>query len=192
MIRGDVEQDADASDRGSARDRSGTTSTRSRGRGPAPAARATGSRCRCCRRSARRGRRCCRRCAISAVVVDLPLVPVMATNGASGAMRRRSRQNSSMSPIISTPAARACSTVQCGVGMGERHAGREHQRGEPRPVGVAQVGDRDARPASPARCAHRCRPSATTSAPPANSALRGGEARAAEPEHRDLRAGEGP
>src|SRR5438067_1107551 len=31
------------------------------------------------------------RCAISAVVVDLPLVPVMATNGASGACRRRSR-----------------------------------------------------------------------------------------------------
>src|ERR1700733_11863977 len=56
------------------------------------------------------------KCAISAVVVDLPLVPVMATNGASGAWRRRSRQNSSISPMTSTPACRAASTVQCGAG----------------------------------------------------------------------------
>src|SRR3954452_9771678 len=56
------------------------------------------------------------RCAISAVVVDLPLVPVIVTNGASGAWRRRSRQNSSMSPITSQPASRAFSTLQCGTG----------------------------------------------------------------------------
>src|SRR3954465_478646 len=56
------------------------------------------------------------RCAIKAVVVDLPLVPVMATNGASGACRRRSRQNSSMSPITSIAASRAFSTLQCGTG----------------------------------------------------------------------------
>src|SRR5215831_15846987 len=56
------------------------------------------------------------RCAISAVVVDLPLVPVIATNGASGAWRRRSRQNNSMSPITSMPASRASSTLQCGAG----------------------------------------------------------------------------
>src|SRR3954467_11512052 len=58
----------------------------------------------------------CIRCAISAVVVYLPLVPVMATNGASGAWRLRSRQNSSMSPITSTPASRAFITLQWGVG----------------------------------------------------------------------------
>src|SRR5690242_9942856 len=40
----------------------------------------------------------------------------MATNGASGAWRRRSRQNSSMSPITSQPASRAFSTLQCGTG----------------------------------------------------------------------------
>src|SRR5580692_11371036 len=40
----------------------------------------------------------------------------MATNGASGAWRRRSRQNSSISPMTSTPACRAASTVQCGAG----------------------------------------------------------------------------
>src|ERR1700687_6195220 len=40
----------------------------------------------------------------------------MATNGASGAWRRRSRQNSSISPITSTPACCAASTVQCGAG----------------------------------------------------------------------------
>src|SRR5690606_26246169 len=55
-------------------------------------------------------------CAASAVVVDLPLVPVMAMNGASGACSARSRQNSSTSPMISTPAPRASSTVQCGLG----------------------------------------------------------------------------
>src|SRR4029453_85990 len=40
----------------------------------------------------------------------------MATNGASGAWRRRSRQNNSMSPITSQPAWRAISTDQCGAG----------------------------------------------------------------------------
>src|SRR4051794_37729598 len=55
-------------------------------------------------------------CATSAVVVDLPLVPVMATNGASGATRSRSRQNSSMSPTTGTPAASARAADQCGSG----------------------------------------------------------------------------
>ncbi|MNL27815.1 hypothetical protein D3C87_1494320 [compost metagenome] len=54
--------------------------------------------------------------AISAVVVDLPFVPVMAMKGQSGACARRSRMKSSISPIISTPAARARSTDQCGFG----------------------------------------------------------------------------
>src|SRR3954471_12616769 len=55
---------------------------------------------------------------IRAVVVDLPLVPVMATifgrlcSGASFTARAKS----SMSPTISTPAALAFSTVQCGAG----------------------------------------------------------------------------
>ena len=56
------------------------------------------------------------RWAISAVVVDLPLVPVMATKGAPGAWNLRSRQNNSMSPITSTPAFRASATTQCGAG----------------------------------------------------------------------------
>src|SRR3954469_14643259 len=37
-------------------------------------------------------------------------------NGAFGATRRRSRQNSSMSPMTSTAALRASPTVQCGAG----------------------------------------------------------------------------
>src|ERR1700722_20014368 len=55
---------------------------------------------------------------IRAVVVDLPLVPVMATilgrlcAGAAATVRA----NSSMSPMISTPASLALSTVQCGLG----------------------------------------------------------------------------
>src|SRR5215207_5122894 len=54
--------------------------------------------------------------ATSAVVVDLPFVPVMATKGAAGAILPRSRQNSSMSPMISTPARFASAADQCGSG----------------------------------------------------------------------------
>ena len=50
------------------------------------------------------------------MVVDLPLVPVMATNGEFGASLRRSRQNSSTSPITSTLAFFASTTDQCGAG----------------------------------------------------------------------------
>ncbi len=55
---------------------------------------------------------------ISAVVVDLPLVPVMATTRGrlcSGAAFT-ARAKSSISPITGTPAARAAATVQCGAG----------------------------------------------------------------------------
>jgi hypothetical protein len=55
-------------------------------------------------------------CAISAVVVDFPLVPVIATKGASGARTARSRLNNSTSPMISTPAAWASAAAQCGAG----------------------------------------------------------------------------
>ena len=79
------------------------------------------------------------RWAISAVVVDLPLVPVMATSGQSAPDFARSRQNNSMSPMISTPALPASAAVQCGCGMGERHAGRQHQRGDARPIERVQV-----------------------------------------------------
>ena len=83
--------------------------------------------------------------AISAVVVDLPLVPVMATNGASGALAPRSRAKSSMSPTIGTPASSARLTVQCGVGMGQRHAGREHEQPEAAPVGLSEIDQRNSR-----------------------------------------------
>ena len=157
MILADVDQDADARDRARARDRSDTTSTRRHGRGPAAAAPATGSRCRYCRQSARRGRPTRARCAISAVVVDLPLVPVMATNGASGAWRRRSRQNSSMSPITSTPALRASSTLQCGAdGSAERPAPAPAPRCSHQ-SSVAQIGGRNAGRARLAPRSRHCR-----------------------------------
>src|ERR671912_1710830 len=54
--------------------------------------------------------------AMRAVVVDLPLVPVIATKGAFGAIFARSRQKSSISPMISTPASRASFADQCGSG----------------------------------------------------------------------------
>ena len=51
---------------------------------------------------------------VSAVVVDLPLVPVMATMRAPAAVA--SRAKISVSPITSIPAWWAFSTVQCGSG----------------------------------------------------------------------------
>src|SRR5437879_4081354 len=55
---------------------------------------------------------------IRAVVVDLPLVPVMATilGRLCSEAAFTARAKSSMSPRISTPASRARSTVQCGAG----------------------------------------------------------------------------
>ena len=54
-----------------------------------------------------------RMCPISAVVVDLPLVPVTATKRARPST---SRHRSSMSQMISTPAAFAMPTIGCGAG----------------------------------------------------------------------------
>jgi hypothetical protein len=157
MVLADIEQDADARDRARARDRSGRTTSRSRARGPA-------------RRLERQDRGAdiaahlhvvtgaFIRCAISAVVVDLPLVPVMATNGASGACGARSRQNSSMSPITSTPACRASQHRPVRRRMGQRHAGRQHQRGEIRPVDtVAQIGGDEAGLRGLGDACRRCR-----------------------------------
>ena len=70
--------------------------------------------------------------AISAVVVDLPLVPVIATSGASGARAARSRAKSSMSPMTATPAAAALSTVQCGLGWVSGTPGARTNAAKPR------------------------------------------------------------
>ena len=128
------------------------------------------------------------RCAISAVVVDLPLVPVMATNGAWGACARRSRQNSSMSPITSTAMARASPTDQCGRRMGQRHARRQHQRRDLRPVKFAQIGDRNAG-ARRIGDAFRTVIPADDVGTAGEQRARRDKPRAAEPEHRDLAAG---
>ena len=117
MVLGEVDAGCRPSDRATARGRSDRTSIRARS--ARPGARRLERQDRRADIAAdlrRRGRRCAADVPISAVVVDLPLVPVMATNGASGAWLRRSRQNSSMSPMTSTPAARASPTVQCGAG----------------------------------------------------------------------------
>ena len=53
---------------------------------------------------------------MSAVVVDLPLVPVMTTVLLPLPALARSRKKSSMSPMTSTPALRAFRTLQCGSG----------------------------------------------------------------------------
>src|SRR6516165_1876105 len=110
------------------------------------------------------------RCATSAVVVDFPLVPVIATSGDCGAQRRRSRQNSSMSPITSTAAARASPTGQCGAGwvsgtpgastsaeILDQSSWRKSAVGTPALVAFATASALSSQP--------------TTSAPPASSAL---------------------
>ena len=92
MVRRDVEQDADASaSSDGARSIWKDEHLEDMDAVARRAARATGSPCRYCRPSARRARPARRMWAISAVVVDLPLVPVMATNGASGAIAARAR-----------------------------------------------------------------------------------------------------
>ena len=159
MVFGDVEQDADRRiERGREIDLIGRHFDHVHAARRA-AARATGSRCRYCRRAGRRSRPSRSRCAISAVVVDLPLVPVMATNGASGAWRRRSRQNSSMSPITSTAAARASPTVQCGAGCvsGTPGASTSAAIFDQSTCRRSAVGNAGA--ASPSRRCRRCRPS---------------------------------
>ena len=75
-------------------------------------------------------------CPISAVVVDLPLVPVIAMTGArpdSGIGADLAREQFDIADDFD---ACAFSTTSCGAGMRQRHAGREHQRLElvPRPV----------------------------------------------------------
>ena len=129
-----------------------------------------------------------KRCAISAVVVDLPLVPVIATNGEPGATFARSRQNSSMSPMISTPACLRQLDRPMRLRMGQRHAGRQHERCEI--VASLRAQDRRSSGLPRALCRTPCSLSsqAATSAPPATSAARRREAGAAEAEQRDLLA----
>ncbi len=137
------------------------------------AARVAGSARRYCRRICTSTPALLSRCAISAVVVDLPLVPVMATNGASGARGARSRQNSSMSPMTSTPALRARARRPVRRRMRQRHAGRQDQR---RDFATSRCSrrsrGRDAGCFASSMRAGVSRRSATTSAPPAISALR--------------------
>ena len=121
-----------------------TTSIRSTWMRPRRAAPDRGSARRYCRPSAT-SRPASERWAISAVVVDLPLVPVIATNGASGARAPRSRQNNSMSPMISIPGRVRELHGPMRRRMGQRHAGRENEHAEAAPVGGGEIDERDAR-----------------------------------------------
>ena len=81
-------------------------------------------------------------CAIRAVVVDLPLVPVTAMNGASGALLARSRaeQFDVADDLHAGGAGFLHRPVRLGVC--ERHAGRQHQRRELAPVCGRKIFDR--------------------------------------------------
>ncbi len=107
--------------------------------------------------------------AVSAVVVDLPLVPVMAITGAGGHRAARSRKKISISPMISTPACLADPTVQCGSGCVRGTPGAKT-----RDENFVQSADVKSTTGTPAFSA-AARPAAwssqaATSAPPASSA----------------------
>ena len=80
---------------------------------------------------------------MSAVVVDLPFVPVIAMNGQSGACARRSRTKSSMSPRTGTSAAAREIDRPVRLRMGQRHARRQDEGCKRPPVDVAEVGGGD-------------------------------------------------
>ncbi len=114
VVGREVEERAHLRPSSPVQDRSGRTNTppprcRPPDRDRAPAGR-------CCRPPARASPSSTRRCPSSAVVVDLPFVPVIAASRNSGSRARRSASKSSMSPITGMPAACARSTVQCGLG----------------------------------------------------------------------------
>ena len=108
---------------------------------------------------------------MSAVVVLLPLVPVMAINGASGRDERAlaAEQFDVADDLDAGRAGPGDAPVR--LGMGQRHAGRQDQRRKAGPVGLAQV-EQDRSPSAAALSRAACESSQTvTRAPPAASAL---------------------
>ena len=89
-------------------------------------------RCRDCRPRRPGTPAAARMCASSAVVVDLPLVPVMPTKRAREPAARTARNSSSASERIGTPAARAARGDRMRLRQRVRNARREHQRVESR------------------------------------------------------------
>ncbi len=160
-----------------ASDRSGMTTVPARRRRPHRTVRGRARRGRCCRPFPTLRPALARMCAVSAVVVDLPLVPVMpidsraardAADCASGSSASW-RKNNSVSPITSTPAAVARSTVQCGFGCVSGTPGdstRAANWTSPRPSRSVRLS-----PCCPARSRDASPSSqAATVAPPATSA----------------------
>ena len=81
---------------------------------------------------------------MSAVVVDLPLVPVMTTTLPGARMPRPlAKEELDVADHLDARVARA-RDAPMGLGMGQGNAGREHERGEARPVGRCQIAHRKA------------------------------------------------
>ncbi len=124
---------------------------------------------------------------IRAVVVDLPLVPVMATTlgrlcaGAAFTVRA----NSSMSPRISTPAAWACSTVQCGSGWVSGTPGESIRAAKLDQSAVARSTSGEALGRRPRARAAASRPRARPRRPPAMRARAAVRPGAGQAEHGD-------
>ena len=104
--------------------------------------------------------------AISAVVVDLPLVPVMAMNGASGAeLGALAAEQLDVADDLDAGGL-GLSDRPVRLGMGERHAGRQHEGREPASSRRRQILDGKARRRAASRPA-ALSSAATTVAPPA-------------------------
>ena len=150
-----------------------------------------GSARRYCRPSATSRPASRRICAISAVVVDLPLVPVMATNGASGA-RARALAAEEFDVADDLDAGRLGALDRpmrlrdgsaARPARGRARRSRSSRRRRDRPTRSPRRGARARAFSSSSQAA--------TSAPPATSARAVERPGAAEPEQRDLAAAEG-
>ena len=120
---------------------------------PAPPGRAP--RGRYCRRPRPAGPASASTCPISAVVVDLPLVPVIATKRARPSA---SRHSSSMSQTIATPASSRHADDRVRLRVRERHAGRKDEAVERLPRPVVRLERRGAEPLRLLSRASPCRP----------------------------------
>ena len=90
--------------------------------------------------------------------------------------------------MISTPAACALRDRPVRLGMRQRHAGRQHERRKPRPVGAREIDERQRRPSAPPRARLAVVPGGDRRAA-RRSARAGRDARCAEAENRHRLAG---
>ena len=124
------------------------------------------------------------------MVVDLPLVPVMATKGASGALAAALAGEELDVADDRNPRRVGKVDGPVRLGMGQRHAGREHEQLEASPVGAGEIDERNPRSGSAFAGVGAIVPGGDIGAA-GNQRPRGRQSRAAEAEEGDARAAHG-